>query len=122
MDSIKSELGKGRVVSRSRQTGKTLALMEYVHENNPGMAIVVTCNGMEKERMRKKYRAMFPGDDQPIFVSVQMVNYTDVCGTNRRWATDEVWPETVVRRAPGYELAPYLGGVGTPMCMDMHSN
>lgn len=117
--SIKAELDKGLVVTRERQTGKTLALLEWIHENDPGNVIVVCLNHITKDLTRSRYRRMYPQDAQPTVVSIQSVSNHDVQGTNRRWVTDEVWPEAVTYRADSYRAAPYLGGVGTRQCMDM---
>ena len=125
IDSIKAELESGGargVVVRSRQTGKTFALLEFVHENDPGNMVVIVCNAMESDHMARLYKKIFPDDNQPKFVSFQSVDGRHVTGTNRRWVTDEIWPGSVVRKSRAFELAPHLGTVGTPMCMDMHSN
>jgi hypothetical protein len=125
IDSIKAELKSGGargVVVRSRQTGKTLALLEFVHENDPGNMVVIACNVMQSDRMAHIYKQIFPDDSQPKFVSFQTVDDRCVVGANRRWVTDEIWPGAVVRKSRVFEFAPHLGTVGTPMCMDMHSN
>jgi len=114
---IKRALGKGEVVTRERQTGKTTALLEFVHEHDPGNVIIVVCNGMTRDWTKDRYRKLFPQDPQPIVKSIQTLNEADLMGTRRRWCTDEVWPRAVTNRCRAYEFAPYLGGVGTPMCM-----
>jgi hypothetical protein len=119
--SIKAELAKGQVVIRDRQTGKTTALLEFVHEHDPANMIVVCCNRITKALILCRYREMFPKDARPSVISIHNVNDSDVRGTNRRWVTDEVWPAAVVRRARSYSWAEYAGGVGTPMCMDAFS-
>jgi hypothetical protein len=123
IDSIKAELGKGKVVIRPRQTGKTAALLEVIHENSPGMVDVFTCHANEAERFRRLYKEMFPGDEQPRIFPFQWALSERVRGTTgRKWATDEVWPDAVINKAHEYKFVTYFGGVGTPMCMDMHSN
>jgi hypothetical protein len=125
IDAIKAELESGGargVVVRSRQIGKTLALLEFVHENDPGNMVVIACNVMESDHIAHIYKKIFPDDSQPKFVSFQSVDDRHVIGTNRRWVTDEIWPGAVVRKSRAFELAPHLGTVGTPMCMDMHSH
>lgn len=124
MDRIKAKLGKGEVVCGPRQTGKTTALLEYIHEKMPlsSSIIVVTCNIMEARRLMRVYKELYPGDGQPIVKSLAWVKNTDVVGTAHCWVTDEVWPTSVVENAPDYECCTYLGGVGNPMCMDLHSN
>ena len=122
IDSIKAELGEGKVVCRSRQTGKTAALLEYIHENGRGLVDVFTCNANQKHYLECAYKERFPEDEQPRFFSIQSAMNARVAGTTgRKWATDEVWPESVVRRASDYEYITFLGGVGTPMCMDLNS-
>jgi hypothetical protein len=118
IDSIKAELGKGEVVTRGRQTGKTTALLEFVRGNDPGNMIIVTCHENARQFLERRYREMYPGDYRPTFASLHRVNSQDVRGTRRRWATDEVWPRSVVNRVRDYEFAEFVGGVGTPMCME----
>jgi hypothetical protein len=120
-ESIKVELGKGVVVTRSRQAGKTHALLEFVRGNDPGNTIVVACNNGERINSERRYREMYPDDYRPVFTCIGRVKNEDVLGTCRRWVTDEVWPDAVIERANAYETHEYLGGVGTPYCMDMHS-
>ena len=123
IDSIKAELESGGargIVARERQSGKSTALLEFVHEHDPANMIVVCCNWQMRQFMKGRYKTTFPNDPIPYFVSIQNVKDSDICGTNRRWVSDEVWPGSVVDIAHAYELAPHLGTVGTPMCMDMH--
>lgn len=124
IEAIKAELKNGGargIVVRPRQTGKTIALLEFVHENDPGNMIVVTCNTNTAEHMRYSYKQLFPEDAQPTFKPYHRVDNRDVLGSTRRWVTDEIWPGAVVKNAPAYELHEHLGTVGTPMCMDIHS-
>ena len=122
VDEIKAEFAKGvRVVTRDRQTGKTLALMEYIHEQTGGDAILVVCNFREKERVIDAYQAMFPDDKQPKVIALGHVQSGNVLGRDQPFATDEVWPKDVVKKAGAYEYQRFLAGVGTPKCMDMHS-
>lgn len=121
-DSIKAELGKGEVATAERQTGKTTALMEFVHEYCSGFCYVVTCHRMEADRWGHKYRQMFPGDKQPVVVTLRgLRGFGVIEGRPRCWVTDEIWPDAAVRHCPGLGVLTYLGGVGTPMCMEMHS-
>jgi hypothetical protein len=121
VESIKKELDEGRLVTRDRQTGKTLALLEWIHEHDPANMIVVCCNGIMKSILRSRYREMYPRDPQPIFEPIQSISGHNLRGTNRKWMTDEVWPAAVVRRSLSYIGAEYAGGVGTPQCMDILS-
>lgn len=116
--SIKTELASGKLVTRDRQTGKTTALLEFVHEHDPANMIVICCNYPTKGLIERRYREMFPKDKWPSVISIHNVSDRDVRGTDRKWVTDEVWPAAVVRKAPSYAWAEYAGGVGTPMCMD----
>lgn len=120
IDSIKAELGKGEVVTRGRQNGKTAALLEFVHEHDSGHVIIIVCNWSQRAHTSHRYRELYPNDAQPIVVCIQNVSDADVVGTSRKWVTDEVWPDAVKERAGAYEALDYFGGVGTPMCMDMH--
>jgi hypothetical protein len=122
VDSIKAELGeregKGQLVIRPRQTGKTTALFEYIHEHEPGNVNVITCNVRMAQLMKQRYKEQYCDDPHPSFIPLEWVNNRDVRGTTRRWATDEVWPSSVIKRAPDYEYVDFLGGVGTPLCME----
>jgi len=122
VDSIKAELRSGEsLVTRGRQTGKTLALLEYIHETVGGDVNLIVCNGIQADLIARKYREMFPEDKQPRVRSISNADGTDLIGSDRGWATDEVWPSDVVRKAWIYETQTFVGGVGTPMCVDMHS-
>jgi len=121
ISSIKSELDRGQLVIRERQTGKTTALLEWVREHDPANMIVVCGNWNMRELARRRYCDIYPCEPQPIFQSVHSVSDRDVCGTMRKWVTDEVWPRAVMLRAFSYVGADYCGGVGTPMCMDNFS-
>ena len=117
IDSIKAELGNGKMVIRARQTGKTTALFEFIHEHEPGSVNVITCSTPMAHLLKDRYREQYRDDQQPSFIPIEWVNNVDVRGTTRRWATDEVWPSAVIKRAPNYEYVDYIGGVGTPLCM-----
>ncbi len=117
VDLIKAALGKGEFVSLPRETGKTTALLEFVHERDPGNVIVIVRSWGKKCMMQSRYKQMYPKDPQPSFISIYDVKNTDVWGTNRKWVTDEVLPSAVVKNAEGYRWVPFLGGVGTPLCM-----
>lgn len=118
---IKRALRDGIVVLRERQSGKTTALLEFVHEHDPGNVNVIVCDLNTAHFMKCRYKETYPNDPQPSFISVQNVSDTDVRGTKRNWVTDEVWPEAVIRKAQDYEYVPFLGGVGTAMCMERFS-
>jgi hypothetical protein len=122
VDSIKAELGnregKGQLVIRPRQTGKTAALFEFIHEHEPGNINVITCNVRIAHIMKRRYRDQYRDDLQPSFIPLELVSNRDVRGTNRRWVTDEVWPESVIKRAPDYKYVDCIGGFGTPLCME----
>lgn len=109
IDAIKAALAFRQVVLRGRQSGKTTALLEFVHEHDPGNMIIVVCNGITYDLTRQRYKYMFPQDPQHIIRSIHMVSNADVCGTNRKWVTDEVWPQAVVRKARSYGWAGYWG-------------
>lgn len=123
IDEIKAELGLGRVVCRPRQTGKTTALLEFVHEYCSGFCYFVTCNYNMADILTRQYKKRYPDDEQPIFLTLDHLRGRGVIeGRPRCWVTDEVWPEAVERKQDSIVTLTYLGGVGTPMCMDMHSN
>lgn len=119
IDSIKAELGKGVVVTRARQTGKTTALLEFVRDNDPGNMIVISCHDLQRQLTEQRYREMYPDDYRPTFTSIRRIKETDMLGIRRRWVTDEVWPDAVIERVEAYGWHEYLGGVGTAMCMDL---
>jgi hypothetical protein len=120
--SIKNELDKSQLAVRDRQSGKTSALIEWVHKHDSGNTIIVCCNENMKAIVRSRYREMFPLDKQPIVVSIHSISDHDVRGTNRKWVTDEVWPQAVIRKARSYASAEFAGGVGTASCMDAMSD
>ena len=121
IDEIKSELGKGEVVCRPRQTGKTAALLEFIHEHNPGNVNIIVINFHTQHWLKSRYKELYPQDQQPWIIPIDIVNDHNVRGTTREWVTDEIWPSAVIRKAGDYEYVNFLGGVSTPMCMDMHS-
>ena len=122
IDSIKAELGKGKVVTRGRQTGKTTALLEFVHEYASGFCYIVVCNSNTMALTADKYRHLYPEDEQPVILTLGYLRrQTGVVGRPRCWVTDEVWPSAAERKDPALTLLNFLGGVGTPMCMDAHS-
>lgn len=123
IDSIKDELrlNPRGPVCRGRQTGKTIALMEYIHEKCAGDCFLVTVNINIAKLLERKYREMFPKDTRPTFLSYYSLRDVCVAGTNKEWATDEIWPESVVKENENFRFLNFLGGVGTPMCMDLHS-
>ena len=107
IDSIKQELGKGVVVVRSRQTGKTTALLESIHENSPGSFDVFTGHVNMAELLKRRYKQMYPDDQQPNFCPYQYARNERVRGTTgRKWATDEIWPSAVVTVAPTTSTTP----------------
>ena len=129
IDSIKAELangdetsGEGRLVTRDRQTGKTLALLEFIHEYARGFVYYVTIDQNTAMRLQVEYHRMYPTDEQPIVLSIKTMNFMRVAGRDRCWVTDEVWPGAVKRKIPQLEMLTFLGGVGTPLCMDLHSH
>lgn len=122
IDSIKAELGKGEVVTRERQTGKTTALLEFVHEYASGFCYIVVPNSNMAHLTADKYRRLYPDDERPIILTFQYLrNQTSVVGRPQCWVTDEVWPSAAERQDEALTLLTFLGGVGTSMCMDMHS-
>ena len=124
IDSIKAELGKGKVVIRPRQTGKTAALLELIHENLPQTFDIFVAHSNMAEWTKRRYKEMYPDDEQPRIFSYQNARNERIRGTiGRKWATDEIWPSAVVNVAPDYEFnATFYGGVGTMICMDQHSD
>jgi hypothetical protein len=121
IDSIKAQLGKGEVVSRERQSGKTIALAEFVHEQCGGFCIVITCNPNEREYFAHYYKARFGSDKKPHVLTLDSLRHACLDGGPRHWVTDEIWPSAAIRNSMSLEYLEFLGGVGTPMCMDMHS-
>jgi hypothetical protein len=124
IDSIKAELGKGEVVTRGRQTGKTVALMEFIHEYCSGFCYIVVPNFRMAEWTEHQYRHLFPDDEKPLCVPLGRLGPQGtgtVKGRPLCWVTDEVWPGAAEQREEELRRLTFLGGVGTPYCMDMHS-
>lgn len=121
INSIKAELGKGVVVHRDRRTGKTLALLGFVHEYCSGFCYIITCNPISVKEIERTYRDLFPDDEQPIVLTLDRVRHHCAEGRPRCWFTDDVWPWAVERNSITFETMEFLGGVGTSECMDFHS-
>jgi hypothetical protein len=120
INSIKAELGKGVVVHRDRRTGKTLALLGFVHEYCSGFCYIVTGNHIMAKEIEYQYRHMFPDDEKPIVLTLDRVRDGCADGRPRCWVTDDVWPWVVERNSMTFETMEFLGGVGTSECMDFH--
>ena len=127
IESIKAELGKGKLVIRARQTGKTTALLEFVHERCAGFCYIFACNEVMADIMKRNYREMFPEDEQPI-IKMAPSQLRGLGGRGilveknpRCWLTDEVWPSAEAIASDEVTGLKFLGGVGTPMSMDQHS-
>lgn len=69
IDGIKKEIredGRHFVVCR-RQTGKTTALLEIIHDDFEGDAILLSPNVRMSDYAKDRYREMYPGEKVPIF-------------------------------------------------------
>ena len=112
IDSIKAELGKGEMVWRSRRSGKTTALMEFIHENYKGECFIA-CRGENMAyHFRRRYRRMYPGDVLPR--TLNALGQINVCGQTGSWATDEVYARWLIQQSfTGLEGLDFIGGVGS---------
>ena len=59
----------GKIVYGPRSCGKTQALLEVIHEDLKGVAVVICASSIECRVYRARYRDMFPRDRAPRFVS-----------------------------------------------------
>lgn len=121
IECIKQELGKGRVAVHPRNTGKTTALLEFVHEHAGGLVYIVTCNTSQAKHISKVYGRLFPDDDKPVVLSINNLTMKQIYGRPRCWVSDEVWPEAVCNALASFQELEYLGGVGSAISMDIHS-
>lgn len=64
-DEAKAALRSGKVVHGDRQIGKTEALIEVIHEDHKGNAIVVTAMAEHGDIFKSRYREKFPDDSVP---------------------------------------------------------
>lgn len=119
MDSIKAKLRDESLVTRDRQTGKTTALLEYVHERCAGKCFIIVPRLNVANFTSDNYRKRYPEDEKPRVLALSCISDRDALGSNLPWVTDEVWPESVAKKAPAFKYLTWIGGVGTPMCMDM---
>lgn len=113
IDSIKAELGKGEMVWRSRRSGKTTALMEFVHEKFQGDCIVVTISFHLADYWLLVYGKSYPFDTRPRVLAVLgRLNFM-----GHRYApvvTDEVTPSYLEEHSTGFrECLKFFGGVGS---------
>jgi hypothetical protein len=129
INSIKQELLAGAkaevpaLVTRDRQTGKSTALMEFVHEYCKGLCAIITCTSGMAQVTTRKYHELYPNDAKPLVLALTRLDNEVLMGRQLRgWATDEIWPSAAIRKAPVLEALTFLGGVGTPLCMDTHSD
>lgn len=131
IDAIKAELdhgikhnadGGGHLVNRDRASGKTAALFEFLHDYCGGFCYLVVCNPVMRELTERRYKQDYPEDEQPVVVTLDRLRSRSLSkGRSRVWATDEVWPSDVMKADPEFRTLTYIGGVGTPYCMDAAS-
>jgi hypothetical protein len=123
IESIKAELGTGEIVMRTRCTGKTTALLEFVHEYCSGFCYLVTCTPVMAEITKHRYKELYPDDEQPIICTLSRLRGQSglTHGRPRAWVTDEVWPSAAEQAENSLGDLTFLGGVGTVECMEMHS-
>jgi hypothetical protein len=67
----KENIRAGKLVSGPRNCGKTQGLLEVIHEDFAGVAVIVCASGTEARIYRNRYREMFPNDRRPRFVSAK---------------------------------------------------
>lgn len=121
IDAIKAELGKGKLVTRTRQQGKTTALLEFVHEYCCGLCYIVACNANMADLIKRQYRDLYPHDKQPKVLSFGNLRGGQALGGPHCWVSDEVWPDAIVATAHDFRYLAFLGGVGSSESMDNHS-
>ena len=69
IDSIKKAIREdGKLfLCKPRQTGKTTALLEIIHDDFDGDAILLSPNVRMSDYAKDRYREMYPGEKLPIF-------------------------------------------------------
>jgi hypothetical protein len=58
----------GVLLGLKRKVGKTRAILELVHEEHGGRAVVFSLNADMSQYARNWYRELYPHDSQPAFV------------------------------------------------------
>jgi AAA+ ATPase superfamily predicted ATPase len=61
-EQVKKRIRAGFVVYGDRQIGKTQALLELLHEDYAGKAVLMVANRNEGHIYEQRYREMFPGE------------------------------------------------------------
>lgn len=64
---IKAMIRAGYVVSTPRQCGATQALLELIHEDHDGKAVLIAASGREAHIYEGRYMSMYPNRTRPTF-------------------------------------------------------
>jgi hypothetical protein len=69
-----------------------------------------------------RYKELYPDDEKPIVCTLDRLRGEGLTqGMPRVWLTDEVWPDVAENVENDLKGLTFLGGVGTPKCMDIQS-
>lgn len=66
IDDLKMRMRTGQVISALRQLGSTAAIIELIHEDHQGRAIYGCPHYQQLRQFADRYRALYPGDQQPL--------------------------------------------------------
>ena len=79
-EKIKQAIREGKVVWSERQTGKTTAIMEVVHDDYQGKALVFVPNELLRGIFRRAYRDKYHGEPVPVVTAAHSTEIIDrVC-------------------------------------------
>ena len=68
-EEAKAMLRQNKIINGDRAIGKTEALIEIIHDDHQGNAIVVSANHGIRDYIKNFYRAKYPGEPLPSFQS-----------------------------------------------------
>lgn len=84
----------GATLPCGRQSGKTTAILEMIHERHKGKAVFFTVNPDMAKCALDIYRKRWPKDEDPIFTA----SYLDIRGRSLPIYVDEPWFATAENR------------------------
>lgn len=68
-EEIKTAIAEGDIAIADRDTGKSEAILEHVHEHHHGHAIIVSLNPITAHCNKVRYATQYPGDRNPIMLN-----------------------------------------------------
>lgn len=109
---IKEKLAKGEFAHFPRQTGKSEALLEFIHDEHSGEAIVICMNSDMAHVMIWRYQKKYPGENVPSFCTGESAE-NNIRGNSKPVYLEEphLLPGRAVREA--INSGRLAGGVGS---------